>query len=162
MIVEAGKLIYCNWVHPDCEAKYHKTLGQSNIPNNISNLEDKEDIERNHKVIEKTFRQLDEYFLGKRKEFDLPLELRGTDFQKRVWQELQGLKYGQTVGYKDLAQKCGMIKGFQAIAGACGANPLAVIVPCHRVVNTNGTIGGYTGGIEKKKALLKLETENLY
>ncbi|MBS3803617.1 MAG: methylated-DNA--[protein]-cysteine S-methyltransferase [Oleiphilaceae bacterium] len=88
---------------------------------------------------------------------DLPLDLRGTDFQKRVWRELQKVPAGETVSYADMAGRIGAPRAFRAVAGACGANRLAVIVPCHRVVASNGKLSGYRWGVERKQWLLSRE-----
>jgi AraC family transcriptional regulator of adaptative response/methylated-DNA-[protein]-cysteine methyltransferase len=97
------------------------------------------------------------YFQGKLKEFKTPIALNGTPFQKQVWEELLKIPYGQTISYKDLAIAVGNPRGCRAVAQANGANNLAVIIPCHRVINHNGRIGGYGGGLDRKKWLLDLE-----
>lgn len=102
-------------------------------------------------------RQLDEYFARQRKSFDLPLLLAGTDFQKKVWQQLQKIPYGKTVSYGEEAALLGMPEAVRAVANANGANALSIIVPCHRVIGTNGHPTGYGGGMEAKKFLLALE-----
>ncbi|MBZ0200278.1 MAG: methylated-DNA--[protein]-cysteine S-methyltransferase [Ignavibacteriaceae bacterium] len=104
-----------------------------------------------------TFTQLREYFKVERKKFDLPLDLRGTEFQLQVWDQLQKIPYGKTVSYKQIAAALGDSNKVRAVGGANGANPVPIIVPCHRVINTNGGLGGYTGGIHLKEKLLKLE-----
>lgn len=102
-------------------------------------------------------RQLDEYFTRKRKSFDLPILLAGTDFQKKVWQRLQKIPYGKTVSYGEEAALLGMPEAVRAVANANGANALSIIVPCHRVIGANGHPTGYGGGMEAKKFLLALE-----
>ncbi len=104
-----------------------------------------------------SFKQLREYFKGKRKTFDLPLEIIGTDFQKRVWKELLLIPYGETISYKELALKLGNLKTIRAAARANGANPLPIIIPCHRVIGSDGKLVGYGGGLEVKEKLLQLE-----
>jgi methylated-DNA-[protein]-cysteine S-methyltransferase len=101
--------------------------------------------------------QLEEYFDGKRKVFDLPLSPHGTEFQRRVWAGLQQIPYGETLSYGQLAEKLGTAP--RALGGACGRNPIPVIIPCHRVLAANGGLGGYSGidGIETKEFLLRLE-----
>ena len=101
--------------------------------------------------------QLSEYFAGKRKEFTLPLSLKGTMFQKRVWQTLRKVPYGSTVSYKDLTIMAGNKRGFQATGQAVGANPCMIVIPCHRVINNDGSLGGYGGDRELKRYLLSLE-----
>ena len=110
-------------------------------------------------LIKKVFSQLDEYFAGKRKDFDLPLNLDGTDFQKNVWNELQKIPYGETISYKTLSERVkGNPKASRAVGNANGKNPVAIIVPCHRVVAHDGSLGGYSLGLEMKKKLLELES----
>lgn len=102
-------------------------------------------------------RQLDEYFAGRRRAFDMPLLLAGTDFQVKVWNELLKIPFGETISYGDLAQRIGMPKAVRAVANANGANPLSVFVPCHRVIGGDRSLTGYGGGIEVKRRLLELE-----
>ena len=101
--------------------------------------------------------QLKEYFSGERKQFDLPLEIEGTEFQKRVWNELLKIPYGRTISYKELAVRLGDEKVIRAAASANGANPLPVVIPCHRVIGSDGSLIGYGGGLEIKEKLLVLE-----
>ena len=103
--------------------------------------------------------QLDEYFKKKRKIFDLPLDLQGTDFQKRVWNELLKIPFGKTISYKDLSLKLGNLKAIRAVAAANGANPVSIIVPCHRIIGSNGSLTGYAGGLWRKKWLLEHESK---
>lgn len=101
-------------------------------------------------------RWLDIYFSGCKPDFMPPLLLRGTSFQQRVWEALLAIPYGQTVTYGELAHQLGC-RSAQAIGGAVGRNPIAIIVPCHRIVGTNGSLTGYAGGLDRKRALLQLE-----
>ncbi len=102
-------------------------------------------------------RQLEEYFSGARREFDLPLDLRGTDFEKRCWQALLAIPYGETRSYGDIARAIGSPKAFRAVGLANHNNPIAIVVPCHRVLGSNGGLTGYGGGLEVKQKLLRLE-----
>lgn len=102
-------------------------------------------------------RELKEYFAGKRREFDLPIDLHGTEFQVRCWSELLKIPYGETITYAELSRRVGSLNGFRAVGAANGANPVAVVVPCHRVVASDLTLGGYGGGLPAKELLLKLE-----
>ena len=102
-------------------------------------------------------RQLEEYFAGKRRAFDVPLDLRGTDFQKRCWQELLKIPYGETRSYADIARAIGNPAAVRAVGLANGQNPIAIIVPCHRVIGSDGSLTGYGGGLEVKRRLLELE-----
>ncbi len=111
-------------------------------------------------LIKETKRQLDEYFAGKRKEFDIPTRLEGTEFQKRVWEELRKITYGKTVTYKDIAEAVGCPKGFRAVGLANNRNPISIIYPCHRVIGSNGSLTGYGGGLDVKEKLLELERGN--
>lgn len=107
--------------------------------------------------LEKTLRQLEEYFAGTRRSFDVPLSLKGTEFQKKVWHALKEIPYGHTACYQEVAAMIGNEKASRAIGNANHHNPVVIIVPCHRVIKANGSIGGYGGGIERKKYLLNLE-----
>ncbi|EAC5220751.1 TPA: methylated-DNA--[protein]-cysteine S-methyltransferase [Listeria monocytogenes] len=102
--------------------------------------------------------QLDDYFEGKREHFDLPVLLKGTDFQQKVWQALSEIPYGVVVSYKDIAISAGSPKAVQAVGQANRANPIPIIIPCHRCVKSNGELGGYNGAdVDKKQYLLALE-----
>jgi methylated-DNA-[protein]-cysteine S-methyltransferase len=101
--------------------------------------------------------QLDEYFAGRRTQFDLPLELEGTTFQKEVWTALADIPYGKTISYAELASMVGRPHAFRAVGQANGANPIPIILPCHRVVASGGRIGGYGGGLAMKRQLLAIE-----
>ena len=106
--------------------------------------------------------QLREYFAGKRKTFDFPLAPRGTEFQLAVWNALLEIPYGDTVTYAELARRIGKPSAVRAVGAANGANPIPVIIPCHRVIGSNGTLTGYGGGIERKQWLLALEGRRLF
>lgn len=101
--------------------------------------------------------QLDEYFQGKRTTFSLPFKLTGTPFQLAVWKELQNIPYGKTTSYKEIAQKINKPKAYRAVGMANNKNPLPIIIPCHRVIGSNGKLIGYAGGLKLKNYLLKLE-----
>lgn len=101
--------------------------------------------------------QLDEYFQGKRTTFSLPFKLTGTPFQLAVWKELQNIPYGQTTSYKEIAQKINKPKAYRAVGMANNKNPLPIIIPCHRVIGSNGKLIGYAGGLNLKNYLLELE-----
>ncbi len=111
-------------------------------------------------LLENCIEQLHEYFAGKRRNFSLPLYLVGTDFQQKVWKTLMTIPYGTTISYKEEAQRAGNEKAIRAVAQANGANPIPIIIPCHRVINANGTLGGYSSGIDKKQFLLDLEQKH--
>lgn len=105
-------------------------------------------------------RQLMEYFRGTRRVFCLPLDLSGTDFQKKVWRRLMKIPYGQTVSYAELARAIGRPKAYRAVANACGQNPLPILIPCHRVIASDGKLGGYSSRLKRKRWLLRHEKEN--
>jgi methylated-DNA-[protein]-cysteine S-methyltransferase len=103
-------------------------------------------------------RQLREYFSGKRRDFDLPLALGGTAFQKSVWRQLQEIPYAETISYGELARRVGNPKAARAVGAANGKNPLPIVIPCHRVIEAGGKLGGFGGGLPTKEALLAIET----
>ena len=107
-----------------------------------------------------TIRQLRAYFDGELKDFDLPLSLEGTEFQLRVWKSLCAIPYGETISYGQLARRIGSPKAARAVGLANGSNPIPIIVPCHRVIGSNGSLVGYGGGLSNKKALLFLEKKH--
>ncbi len=114
-------------------------------------------VYREDDVIKALKLQLDEYLSGRRIGFDLPLLMLGTEFQKTVWNELMNIGYGETISYLELASRVGNPKAVRAVAMANAANSLAIVVPCHRVISSDGSIGGYSGGIDIKRKLLDLE-----
>lgn len=108
--------------------------------------------------IKKCKKELEEYFEGKRTEFTVKINfIKGTDFQRLVWNALRKIPYGETVSYKDIAEKIGNPKGCRAVGGANNKNPIAIIVPCHRVIGKNGSLTGYADGLSKKEYLLDIE-----
>jgi methylated-DNA-[protein]-cysteine S-methyltransferase len=109
------------------------------------------------KQFEEVVSQLSDYFLGKRKDFTFKLNPKGTDFQQKVWQELLNIPYGITMSYMDLSKKLGDIKAIRAVASANGKNPLWIVIPCHSVIGTDGSLTGYAGGLWRKKWLLEHE-----
>ncbi|WP_296962047.1 methylated-DNA--[protein]-cysteine S-methyltransferase [uncultured Dialister sp.] len=106
------------------------------------------------------FQELDEYFQGKRKTFDIPLRTHGTPFQEKVWAALRAIPYGEVRSYKEVAEAIGHPKAYRAVGMANNANPIFIIVPCHRVIGADGSLTGYGGGLPMKKALLSLEKGN--
>lgn len=152
IIIRKGRLIYLNWDEADCYGKMVRIF--SRFPGDIT--------PDDHEVFSETKRQLDEYFKGERRQFDLPIDVDDTDFRRKVWGKLQKIAYGGTLSYKEVAERCGKRGGARAVANACGANPLAIVIPCHRVVGSEGKLGGYTGGIDKKRGLLAIENEKIF
>jgi methylated-DNA-[protein]-cysteine S-methyltransferase len=110
-----------------------------------------------HPVLRVTAGQLDEYFSGGRREFDLPLDPTGTPFQQKVWEVLRGIPYGQTITYGEQARLLGDARKARAVGAANGRNPISIIVPCHRVVGSTGALTGFAGGVETKRWLLDFE-----
>lgn len=108
-------------------------------------------------ILAMTEKQLGEYFAGHRTQFDLPISVQGTDFQKRVWKQLSQIPFGKTMSYKDIAIKLRDGNASRAVGTANGRNPISIVVPCHRVISSDGTLGGYAGGLPAKVKLLTLE-----
>ena len=115
------------------------------------------DWQHNGATLKEAKRQLQAYLQGDLSHFDLPLQLRGTDFQKQVWQALQSIPYGETISYQSLAQHIGRPKAMRAVGSANGKNSLCIVIPCHRVIGSNGSLTGYAGGVEIKRWLLQHE-----
>ena len=141
-------LVLCDWMVGD---RIDRTLSRISryIPQNQRD---------NSHVLELAERQLDEYFSGERREFDLPIKAYGTEFQKEVWAALRTIGFGELKSYQEIAEAIGRPKATRAVANAIGANPLSIVIPCHRVVRTGGTTGGYAGGVRAKLMLLDKET----
>lgn len=110
------------------------------------------------KILSQTVKELQEYFQGTRTEFTVPLAPQGTEFQMKVWAQLRKIPFGQTISYRQLASQIQNEKACRAVGTANGKNPLSILIPCHRVIAADGTLGGYSGGLEMKKALLSLES----
>jgi methylated-DNA-[protein]-cysteine S-methyltransferase len=110
-------------------------------------------------ILKESIAQITEYFDGKRKEFDLKLQPAGTDFQLKVWEEVKKVTFGKTVSYLDIAIKTGSKNNTRAVGLANGKNPIPIIIPCHRIIGTNGKLTGYAGGLERKKWLLQHEMQ---
>lgn len=122
-------------------------------------LEPLETVGRPPRAVATAARQLTEYFDGRRREFDLDVALPGTPFQQEVWSTLAEIPFGETVSYAELAEMVGRPRAYRAVGQANGANPLAIVLPCHRVLARGGGIGGYGGGIDTKRRLLALESQ---
>lgn len=117
-------------------------------------------IEQDDAVLREAKRQIDEYLCGRRTEFDIPLLIVGSEFQSRVWRELMKVPYGATATYSQIARRMGNERAARAVGNACKANPIAIIVPCHRIIGGGGGLVGYGGGLSLKERLLKLERTN--
>lgn len=151
---EIGKLAIC------------EENGKIVLVNVVKTKEDIEEMAKNSiqketSLIKNTKQQLDEYFAGKRKKFDIPIKLDGTDFQIKVWKELLKIPYGETCSYLDIAKCIGNPKASRAVGMANNKNKIIIIVPCHRVIGSNKKLVGYACGLDVKKKLLELERENL-
>lgn len=153
LVVKGGKLIALDWYNDKTAHLFDKlaTTAQS-VP-----CQDLNKADKNQAIALQTIAELTEYFAGERQQFGVPLELYGTPFQKEVWQALCQIPYGQTISYKTLAETLGKPTAFRACANANGKNPISLIVPCHRVIASDGGLGGYTGGLDIKRTLLRLE-----
>jgi methylated-DNA-[protein]-cysteine S-methyltransferase len=138
-----------------CDWRYHKMRNE--IDERIKKFTGANFLEEDCQLIGETIGQLNEYFKGKRKVFNLPVYLAGTDFQKRIWEELQKIPYGKTETYASLSEKMGDIKSIRAVAAANGANAISIIIPCHRIIGSDGKLIGYAGGLQAKQKLLLLE-----
>lgn len=147
----ADKICLCNWLEEKHPGRIDRRLCHS------LNAEYKEG---STSVIEEAIRQLDEYFEGKRKIFDLPLLLTGTEFQKQVWNALLEIPFGETATYGTLAGLISKPKAVRAVANANGANAISIIIPCHRIIGSGNNLTGYGGGLKAKKFLLELEARH--
>lgn len=144
------KLCLCDW-------RYRKM--RAAIDNRIQSQLNAQYVEKKGEILDLTRHQLDQYFHSERTKFDLPLLLVGTDFQKLVWNELIKISFGETSTYLELAEKMERSSAVRAVANANGANAISIIVPCHRIIGSNGKLVGYAGGLETKRKLLLLEQD---
>ena len=144
------ELCLCDWNEMPCAERNKLRLSRY--------MKDEFKIETST-ILEQTKKQLDEYFTGNRKTFDIPLHPVGTDFQKKVWHALLNIPYGETRSYKEIAQSIGSPNSVRAVAGVIGANGICIFIPCHRVIGSNHSLTGFAGGLDAKRRLLELETE---
>lgn len=142
-----------------CDWRYRKS--RENIDRRIQNDLNASYVEAGSLTKEKCIDQLEQYFKGERKQFDLPILLVGSDFQKSVWMALQDIPYGKTLSYAKLSRRLGDEKAIRAVARANGDNALSIIVPCHRILGSDGSLVGYAGGLRTKQKLLQLENASL-
>ncbi len=143
------ELCLCDWNGMPCIERNKRRLMR---------LLNAELISKSSSVLEQTKKELDEFFAGERKSFDIPLCPIGTDFQKQVWQALLEIPYGETRSYKEIAQSVNNLKGVRAVAQAIGSNGISILIPCHRVIGSDHSLTGFAGGIEAKRLLLNLES----
>ncbi len=156
-----GELILGSFNNKLCMLDFRYRKMRSTVDKRIKEGLKAEFIEKDDEVLRETRKQIDEYLSGERKEFDIPILMVGSDFQKQVWQELMNVKYGETSSYLGLAKRINNEKAVRAVASANGANSIGLIIPCHRIIESNGGLGGYGGGLPVKKRLLKVESENI-
>lgn len=142
------KLCLCDW-----QIENHRGIVDRRVKRTLQ----AEFEEGTSEVIEQAIAQLDEYFAGKRREFDVPLMFIGTDFQKTVWNDLLSIPYGETISYGQMARRIGKPKAVRAVANANGANPISIFAPCHRVIGSDHSLTGYGGGLDAKRKLLEIE-----
>lgn len=145
------RLCMCDWTH----SQKHEANRRR-----IARLLRADFAERLTPVIERATAQLDEYFAGVRRDFDVPLLFAGTEFQKKVWETLLTIPYGHTISYGEMARLIGMPSAVRTVAAAVGSNALSIIAPCHRIIGRSGSMTGYAGGLEAKRFLLELERGN--
>ncbi|MCI6160100.1 MAG: methylated-DNA--[protein]-cysteine S-methyltransferase [Prevotellaceae bacterium] len=156
----AGNLVLGSFGSQLCLCDWDNGSGTSSSEKRIEHALKAEFVQGVSSVIENTVQQLDEYFARKRKTFNVPLYLVGTEFQKKVWMSLAGIPYGRTISYADEAAMLNIPKAVRAVANANGANPVSIILPCHRVIGRNGSLTGYGGGLDTKQFLIELEAGN--
>lgn len=156
-----GELVVGAYDSKLCLLDFRYRKMRATVDNRIKNGLGAEYIEQNDKVLEAAIKQVDEYLNQQREHFDIPLLTVGTDFQKEVWRALMNVKYGETSSYLQLAKSINNEKAVRAVASANGANAVSLMIPCHRIIGSNGQLVGYGGGLNAKKRLLKLEGANV-
>ena len=156
-----GELILGSYDEKLCLADWRYRKMRESIDSRLQKGLNAMYVEEDTEVLKEARRQFNEYFEHKRKSFDLPLFLVGTDFQKSVWHGLMKIPFGSTASYRELAQNLGNEKAVRAVANANGANAISIVIPCHRIIGSNGDLTGYAGGLSTKKKLLELE-HNLF
>ncbi len=154
-----GELIIGSYKDKLCLLDFRYRKMRTTVDNRIKKNLNADFVEQENKIITETKKQIDEYLSGELTEFDIPVLLVGTEFQKQVWNELLKIGYGETATYLDIATRIDNPKAVRAVASANGANAIALLVPCHRIIESSGELGGYGGGLPVKKRLLNLESE---
>ncbi len=132
-------------------------LEELHFPNSAEHTVIEDSWNHSEEYFTDILQQLEEYFAGDRQSFKVKMNLKGTDFQRSVWQELQRVPYGKTASYREIAERINNPKACRAVGGANGKNPIPIIIPCHRIIGNDGSLTGFGGGIELKKELLRLE-----
>lgn len=156
-------MYYCYMTTPIGElllAGENHALAMIGFPKGAMRRDPEADWIYNEQPLAEARRQLNEYFCGDRKQFDLPLRLEGTEFQVSVLEALQEIPYGETASYGEIARRIGRPKAVRAVGAANGRNPIPIVVPCHRVIGSTGNLTGFGGGLDTKEALLRLEAEH--
>ena len=156
-----GEMLLGSYDDKLCIADWKYRKMRKTIDKRIQKGLNAEYVEENSDVIEETIKQMKAYFTSARKTFDIPLLMVGTDFQKSVWEGLIKIPYGNTASYLELSKRIGNEKAVRAVASANGANAISILIPCHRIIGSNGDLVGYAGGLPAKKKLLELES-NLF
>lgn len=152
-----GTLVLGSFGNQLCLCDWQTEKHREHVNNRLRRLLDAEFSDGTSAIIDRAISQLDEYFDGKRQNFDIPLLFVGTDFQKKVWDALLTIPFGKTVSYREIADMIGKPKAVRAVANANGANSISIFAPCHRVIGSDHTLTGYGGGLPTKEYLLKLE-----
>ena len=152
-----GEMILGSFDGSLCLLDFRYRKMRKSVDNRIKQGLNAEFIEQDDELVVKSKQQLDEYLAGERKEFDIPIITVGTNFQLNVWEALLKIPYGKTASYLQLAKDIGNPKAVRTVANANGANAIGIIIPCHRIIGSNGELTGYAGGLAAKKRLLKLE-----
>ena len=152
-----GELVLGSYGEQLCLANWKYGKHREQLEKRVANALNAVYLEETNVVIEETIKQLEEYFSGERETFEIPLLMVGTAFQKSVWNALLQIPFGQTASYAKQAKHIGNEKAVRAVASANGANTISILIPCHRIIGSDGTLTGYAGGLEVKKKLLELE-----
>jgi len=155
-----GELMLASFDNKLCMLDYKNRKTRNTLDNRLKKNLKAEYVEQDNEILQQTRKQIDEYLLGQRQLFDIPLLMIGTDFQKRVWKALQAIPFGTTTSYLTLAKNIQNEKAVRAVANANGANAMSLIIPCHRIIGSNGALVGYAGGLKAKQRLLDIEQGN--
>jgi len=156
-----GEMILGSYDNKLCMADWRYRKSRTTVDNRLQKGLSATYVEEESPVLTLAKEELEGYFKGLRKTFDIPLLMVGTEFQKSVWQELLKLPFGTTASYLDLAKGVNNEKAVRAVASAVGANAISILIPCHRIIGSDGSLTGYAGGLDTKKELLKIEN-NLF
>lgn len=153
-----GRVVACSTRDGICSLEFYnpdKYEKQLSLLRKQLSIDEINENENEH--LKRLRKELDEYFIGKRKNFSVSLDLVGTDFQKKVWNELLKIPYGETISYLEQSKRLGDAKAVRAVANANGRNKISIVVPCHRVIGSNGSLTGYASGLDNKRFLLNIE-----